>query len=311
MKVIHSYKDFPENIDTVVTIGTFDGVHIGHRKIIEQLTQVAKSKGLQSVVLTFFPHPRMVIQSDHSIKLIHTIDERIETLAKTDLDYLIIHPFNEEFAQLSSFEFVRDVLVNYLNVKELIIGYDHRFGKNREGDFEQLKEFSHMFEFDLKEIAAQDIDHISVSSTKIRKALDSGNIHTANTYLQTPFYITGTIVSGEQLGTQLGFPTANILIQEDYKLIPKNGAYLIKATVHQQSHWGMLNIGNRPTVSGKNQTIEAHLFDFNADIYNETIKIEFLTFLRDEQKFDDIEALKAQLNQDQQNCMDLIEKKYR
>ncbi|WP_338140788.1 bifunctional riboflavin kinase/FAD synthetase [Wenyingzhuangia gilva] len=307
MQVIHNYHNFPENISTVVTIGTFDGVHVGHRKILDQLISESKKKGLKSALLTFFPHPRMVIQADNTIKLINTIEERIEILSKTDLDYLVIHPFDKEFSNLGAFDFVRDVLVNQLNVKELVVGYDHRFGKNREGDFEQLKEYSHTFDFNIKEIKAQDINNTAVSSTKIRTALKSGDIQTANEFLTTPFFIHGTVVKGQQLGNTIGFPTANIEIPQVYKLTPKNGAYIIKATHKENIYYGMLNIGNRPTVSGKNKTIEAHLFNFDSDIYGNDIKIEFLQFLREEQNFKSIEGLKEQLEKDKKDSLEYLQ----
>lgn len=306
MKVIHNYANFPEDIDTVVTIGTFDGVHVGHRKILDQLFKETKKKGLKSVLLTFFPHPRMVIQANNSIELINTIDERIEILSKTNLDYLVIHPFDKDFSNLSAFDFVRDVLVNQLNVQELVIGYDHRFGKNREGDFEQLKDLSHTFDFNIKEIEAQDINNVSVSSTKIRKALADGDIKTANEFLTAPFFINGVVVKGQQLGNTIGFPTANLQIPETYKLIPQNGVYVVKATHQNNSYYGMLNIGNRPTVNGKNKTIEAHIFDFDKDIYDDEIKIEFLHFLREETKFYSVDALKEQLKKDKEQSLEII-----
>lgn len=307
LQVIHNYHNFPENINTVVTIGTFDGVHVGHRKILDQLISESKKKGLKSALLTFFPHPRMVIQADDTIKLINTIEERIEILSKTDLDYLVIHPFDKEFSNLSAFDFVRDVLVNQLNVKELVVGYDHRFGKNREGDFDQLKEYSHTFDFNIKEIKAQDINNTAVSSTKIRTALQSGDIKTANQFLTTPFFIHGTVVKGQQLGNTIGFPTANIEIPQTYKLTPQNGVYIIRATHKENVYHGMLNIGNRPTVSGKNKTIEAHLFDFNFDIYGDEIKIEFLQFLREEQNFKSVDGLKEQLEKDKKDSLDYLQ----
>ncbi|WP_010135700.1 bifunctional riboflavin kinase/FAD synthetase [Ochrovirga pacifica] len=308
LEVIHNYKNFPEDIDTVVTIGTFDGVHVGHRKLLSRLFADAKAKKLKSVLLTFFPHPRMVIQANNSIKLINTIDERIEILSQTDLDYLVIHPFDKEFSNLTAFDFVRDVLVDKLNVKQLVIGYDHRFGKNREGDFEQLKELSHTFDFSLKEIKAQDIDNIAVSSTKIRTALNEGAIATANEYLTTPFFINGVVVQGAQIGNTLGFPTANIKIPQLYKLTPKNGAYVIRATYQQVTYYGMLNIGTRPTVGGSSKSIEAHLFDFNQNIYDQEIKVEFLHYLRDERNFYALEALKEQLQTDKKNSLDFLKK---
>lgn len=306
MEVIHNYHNFPENINTVITIGTFDGVHVGHRKILNKLFKASKEKKLKSVLLTFFPHPRMVVQSDNSIKLINTIDERIDILSKTDLDYLVIQPFDRNFSNLSAFDFIRDVLVTKLNVKELIVGYDHRFGKNREGDFEQLKEYSHTFDFKIKEIKAQDINNTSVSSTKIRNALNTGEIGIANQYLTIPFFINGIVVKGKQLGKSIGYPTANIEIPETYKLTPKNGVYVIKATHCNQPYFGMLNIGNRPTVNGKNKTIEAHLFNFDANIYGEDIKIEFLYFLREEEKFSSVDLLKKQLGIDQKNSLEYL-----
>ena len=306
MKVIENYKNFTSTKNTVVTIGTFDGVHIGHQKIIEQLVATAKEKNAESVLLTFFPHPRMVLQKDNSIKLINTIDERIEFLKKTGLDYLIIHPFDKEFSRLTAFEFVRSILVNALNISSLIIGYDHRFGKNREGNFEQLQEFGHMYEFDVNEIPAQDINEISVSSTKIRTALLEGNIKKANKYLGHTFSISGKVVTGKRLGNTIGFPTANISISEDYKLIPKKGVYLVQTEFNTKNYFGMMNIGVRPTVNGTHQTIEVHLFNFENDIYGETLKITFLDFLRDEQKFDSIDSLKKQLSQDKIKSYELI-----
>ncbi|MDB4297606.1 bifunctional riboflavin kinase/FAD synthetase [Flavobacteriaceae bacterium] len=308
MEVIHNYNNFPEDKLTAVTIGTFDGVHIGHRKILDQLISTAKSSGVKSALLTFFPHPRMVIQSDNTIKLINTIDERIEILSKTDLDYLIIHPFDKPFSNLTAFDFVRDVLVSKLNVRNLIIGYDHRFGKNREGDYEQLKEFSYTFDFKLEEIEAQDINNISVSSTKIRKALDCGDIETATEYLTQPFSLQGTVVKGKQLGNTIGFPTANIAIAEAYKLSPKTGVYIIKAIHNNRTYKGLVNIGFRPTVNGKNKTIEAHLFDFDKDIYGDELQISFLHYIRNEEKFYSVEELKQQLEKDKLTAITFFNK---
>ncbi|MGY5351799.1 bifunctional riboflavin kinase/FAD synthetase [Wenyingzhuangia sp. IMCC45533] len=308
MEVIHNYHNFPENVKTVVTIGTFDGVHVGHRKILSQLFKESKAKGVKSVLLTFFPHPRMVVQSNNTIKLINTINERIEILGQTELDYLVIQPFDRNFSNLSAFDFVRDVLVTQLNVKQLIVGYDHRFGKNREGDFEQLKEYSYTFDFGITEIKAQDINNTAVSSTKIRNALDSGEIYIANEYLTQPFYMNGIVVKGQQLGKTIGFPTANIEIPEVYKLTPKNGVYVVRVTYRNHLFYGMLNIGNRPTVNGKDKTIEAHLFNFDKNIYGEDIKVEFLHFLRDEEKFYSVELLREQLTKDKQNSLDYISK---
>ena len=284
---------------SVVTIGTFDGVHFGHQEILNKLVEDAKNAGKKSVLLTFFPHPRMVLQKDATIALINTIEERTKLLEKTGLDYLIIHPFSIAFSKLTAFDFVRDLLVKQLNISKLIIGYDHHFGKNREGNIEQLTEYSQQFDFLVEEIPAQDIDSVSVSSTKIRKALASGNLQTANKYLGYHFMLSGKVVNGKKLGGKIGFPTANIEVFESYKLIPKTGVYVIQSTLNKTTVYGMMNIGNRPTVSGKHQTIEVHFFDFNGDLYHQQLTIELIYFLRDEKKFDTLELLISQLQHDE------------
>lgn len=302
MKITHNYSNFSSKKKTILTIGTFDGVHIGHQKIISQLLAASKKKNEVSVILTFFPHPRMVLQKDNEVKMINTLDEKSKLLENFGLDELIIHPFDKDFSRLTAFEFVRNVLVNKLNISKLIIGYDHHFGKNREGNFEQLQEYGAMFDFELEEIPAQNLNDITISSTKIRTALLNGDIEKANTYLGYHFMLTGEVVKGENLGSKIGFPTANINIKESYKLIPKPGAYVVKATINNVRYDGMLNIGNRPTVHGKQQTIEVNFFDFNTDLYGQTIQIELLKFLRKEQKFDSLDDLKNQLQKDKINA---------
>ena len=299
MKIIHAISNFSSEEKSFVTIGTFDGVHFGHQQIIKKLVNEAKKERGKSVLLTFFPHPRMVLQKDSSLELINTIDERSELLEKTGLDYLIIHPFSKEFSRLSALSFVRDVLVNQLNTSKLIIGYDHHFGKNREGNIEQLSEYSELYNFSVEEIPAQDIDEVSISSTKIRKALANGHLKTANNYLGYNFMLTGTVVNGKQLGGKIGFPTANIDIKETYKLIPKTGVYVVKSEINKKVIFGMMNIGNRPTINGKHQTIEVHFFDFNQNVYHQKITIETLYFLREEQKFDSVKILIHQLKKDE------------
>ena len=306
MDSIQNISNFSTTEKTYVTIGTFDGVHFGHQKIIEKLVLEAKKANRKSVLLTFFPHPRMVLQKDNSLELINTIEERAELLKKTGLDYLIIHPFSKEFSRMTALEFVRDILVNQLNISKLIIGYDHHFGKNREGNIVQLTEYSHLYDFIVEEIPAQDIDEVSVSSTKVRKALAEGNLKTANNYLGYNFMLTGNVVNGKKLGGKIGFPTANIDIKESYKLIPKTGVYVIKSEINNNTVFGMMNIGNRPTVNGSHQTIEVHFFDFNQDLYNQTLTIELLYFLRDEQKFGSINALIQQIKKDEQTSRDYI-----
>jgi riboflavin kinase/FMN adenylyltransferase len=308
LNTIQNISNFSTTEKTFVTIGTFDGVHFGHQKIIEKLVLEAKKANRKSVLLTFFPHPRMVLQEDNSLELINTIEERTHLLEKIGLDYLIIHPFSVAFSRMSALAFVRDFLVNQLNISKLIIGYDHHFGKNREGNIVQLTEYSHLYGFTVEEIPAQDIDDVSVSSTKIRTALAEGNLHTANNYLGYPFMLSGTVVNGKQLGGKIGYPTANINIKETYKLIPKTGVYIVLSKIQDVNVYGMMNIGNRPTVGGSHQTIEVHFFDFNANLYHQQLTIKLLYFLRDEQKFDSIEHLMLQLKKDEQTARDFITK---
>ena len=306
MKVIQSIAAFNSSEKTIVTIGTFDGIHIGHQKILKNLIRTANNEGKKSVLLTFFPHPRMVLQKENKILLLNTIKEKSSLLEKMGLDYLIIHPFSREFSRLTALEFVRDILVNKLNTSRLIIGYDHHFGKNREGNIHQLKEYSLLYDFKVEEIPAQDIDDVSVSSTKIRTALKDGNLKTANNYLGYHYMLNGTVVSGKKLGGTIGFPTANLEIKEPYKLVPKTGVYIIKTHINTVLYTGIMNIGFNPTVLGKHQTIEAHLFDFNEDLYGKEIMIEFIYFLREEHKFKSIEELVVQLNIDKENAISYL-----
>ncbi len=309
MKIVQNISNFSDKEKTYVTIGTFDGVHFGHQKIIEKLIDEAKKADKKSVVLTFFPHPRMVLQKDVSLELINTIEERATLLEKTGLDYLIIHPFSKEFSRMTALEFVRDILVNQLNISKLIIGYDHHFGKNREGNITQLTEYSHLYDFKVEEIPAQDIDDVSVSSTKIRRALANGNLKTANNFLGYNFMLNGNVVNGKKLGGKIGYPTANIDVKESYKLIPKTGVYVVKSTIDEKTVFGMMNIGNRPTVNGNHQTIEVHFFDFNQNLYDRNLTIELIYFLRDEEKFDSVEILIQQLKKDEETARDYIKKK--
>jgi riboflavin kinase/FMN adenylyltransferase len=294
-KGAHSFKsDHP----TVVTIGTFDGVHAGHQKIIERLVNEAKISDLESVILTFFPHPRMVLQKDSDIKLINTIEERKQILEKSGIDHLIIHPFTYQFSRLTALEFVRDILVNKLNAKKIIIGYDHRFGRNRTANIDTLKEYGKQFDFEVEEISEKDIEDVAVSSTKIRTALHAGEVEKANTYLQHPFVLTGKVVKGKALGKKFGFPTANLKIEEYYKLIPKNGVYVVRSKIDDKLVYGMMSIGTNPTVGGTEKTIETNFFMPNMNLYGKKLQIEMLTRIRDEKNFDSVEDLKEALKQD-------------
>jgi len=289
-----------------VTIGTFDGVHLGHQKVLSNLVSYAKKNGSSSVLLTFFPHPRIILHKNSDIKLINTIDERIKLLEKTGLEILVIQEFTKDFAEKTALDFVKNVLVNNLKISNLIIGYDHRFGKNREGNFEQLMEYGKIFGFEVSKISQQEINNIAISSTKIRRAIELGNIEEANRYLGYYFMLNGTVVEGKNLGEKIGFPTANLSVRETYKLLPKTGSYVVKSELENETVYGMMNIGFNPTVKGKTQTIEIHFFDFNKDLYGKKIQIDVLKFLRDEQKFDSVEALKYQLKKDKQKSLEII-----
>ncbi len=306
MVTVQSISNYDKKHPTAITIGTFDGVHIGHRKILERLINDAKKTGLRSTVLTFFPHPRMVLQKDTEIRLLNTIQEKIKILDRIGLDYLIIHPFTLEFSRLSSTEFVRDILVNELKVKKIIIGYDHRFGRNRNANIQDLIAFGNTLNFEVEEIAAQEIDDVSVSSTKIRNAIIDGDMKTANAYLGYNYMLTGDVKKGKGLGRQLNFPTANLFIKEEYKLIPKNGVYVVKSILNNQIYYGMMNIGFNPTVDGTSKSIEIHFFEFKSDIYGANIQVDILQRIRDEHKFNSLEELKTQLLKDKETSIAII-----
>lgn len=308
MITVHSISKYTAQEPIAITIGTFDGVHIGHRKILEKVINHAKNANLKSAVLTFFPHPRMVLQKDADIKLLNTLEEKKAILNKMGLDILAVHPFTMEFSRLTATEFVRDLLVNKLRTKQIVIGYDHRFGRNRTANINDLVAFGNTLDFDVEEIPAQEIDEVSVSSTKIRKALEEGDIHTANEYLGYEYMLTGTVKKGKGLGRKLNYPTANIVIEESYKLIPKTGSYIIKSNIDEKVVHGMMNIGFNPTVNGTKKTIEVHFFDFKDDLYEHTIQIDMLNRLRDERKFDSLEALKEQLRKDKLDSLRFISK---
>jgi riboflavin kinase/FMN adenylyltransferase len=297
LKTFSNIKEYNSK-KSVVTIGTFDGVHIGHKKILERIIFNAKELNCESVVLTFFPHPRMVLQDNSVVQLLNTVDEKTLLLEKTGIDNLIIHPFNQEFSRLTAEEFVRQILVNQLNIRKIIIGYDHRFGRNRTANINDLIVFGEEYGFEVEQISAQEINDNAVSSTKIRNAILEGNITLANNYLGYNYFFSGIVVKGKQLGRTIGFPTANIKINEDYKLIPKNGVYIIKSNYDKKTIFGLMNIGTRPTVEGTNQTIEVFFLDFDKDIYDETLTIEIIEFIRNEQKFDSLEELKKQIEND-------------
>jgi riboflavin kinase / FMN adenylyltransferase len=299
LQVFDSIAAFNSPKKTVVTIGTFDGVHIGHRKIIDRVVRDAATNDFESVILTFFPHPRIVLHGGDGIKLLNTLDEKKALLEQTGLQNLIVHPFDEAFANLTARDFVASVLVKQLNVAKIIIGHDHRFGKNRDAGIDDLVAFGHEFGFEVAQIPAQEIDAVSVSSTKVRKALSEGKMALANDYLGYDYFLTGTVIKGKQLGRTIGFPTANIAIAESYKLVPKNGIYIARSIIGGQTVNGMLSIGTNPTVGGHDLSIEIYYLDFNDDLYGKTLSVSILDFIRDEQKFDSIDALKAAISNDE------------
>ena len=299
MREITDITTFTTQQPTVLTIGTFDGVHLGHQKIVERVVTTARQEGLLATVFTFFPHPRMVVQHDKGLKLIHTLEEKKQLLQQLGVDLLVVQPFNEAFAQLTAEEFVSTILVQRLNVKKVIIGYDHRFGRNRTANIDDMRLFGKKYGFAVEEISVQEVDEVSVSSTKIREALNKGDVTTAEHYLGTPYSLTGRVVHGLKLGRTLGYPTANIQVTEDYKLIPKDGVYAVYSYIDGRKVYGMMSIGKNPTIEGKGASIEVYFFDFNGDLYDQKLTIEFVQYLREEQKCATIDLLKKQLQDDE------------
>jgi len=306
VKEYSSASSYTNTHPSAVTIGTFDGVHLGHRTILERLVKTATDENLDSILLTFFPHPRMVLQKDVQLKLINTIDERKELIKKTGLDQLVIHPFTKEFSRLTALQFVRDILVNCLNVKKIIIGYDHRFGRNRNATIEDLKEFGITYDFEVIEITAQELDEVAISSSKIRRALENGHIKTANSYLGYLFMLNGTIVKGKGIGKTLDFPTANLQVEENYKIIPKNGVYVVQSNISGERVFGITNIGTNPTFGGSVKTIETYFLDFNEILYDKFLKLEFLKRIRDEVNFETSDNLKEAIKKDESFAREYI-----
>lgn len=303
LKIFHSINDFHSTKKTILTLGTFDGVHIGHKKILERVIQNTENKEFESLVLTFFPHPRMVLQEKSEIKLLNTISEKIDLLEKIGIENLVIHPFDESFSRLTAEEFVKTVLINQFHIHKIIIGYDHRFGRNRTANIDDLIAFGQQYGFEVEQISVQEIDAISVSSTKIRKALSEGKMDLANDYLGYDYFLTGTITEGKKLGRTIGFPTANLKIDEDYKLIPLNGVYVVKSILNEETYFGIMNIGYNPTVGNDRLSIEIHFLDFNSNLYNQKIAVSILHYIRPEQKFDSIELLKEQIEKDKNSAI--------
>ena len=308
MKIYHSLDDFGPVHHPVVTIGSFDGMHLGHRQLISRIVELAAKVGGESVLLTFFPHPRMVLQpEEHGIELLTTTTEKINLLEHTGINHLVIHPFSRDFSELSPDEFIQTVLVEKLKTKYLVIGYDHRFGNNRSGSISDLLKKGNEYNFLVEEIPEQDVNDIAVSSSRIRKALKTGDVRAARELLGRPYALSGIVVRGNRIGNTIGFPTANIHIPESYKLIPAEGVYLCEVLADGSKHFGMMSIGRRPTLETKGGiSVEVHIIDFNSDIYGSTITVSILDFIRNNTKFDSLEALKSRLQQDQLFVRDFI-----
>lgn len=307
MKVYYGIQEFQRLENAVVTSGTFDGVHLGHQKILKRLAEVAQQTGGESVVITFYPHPRTVVSADNQeVKLLSTLDEKIELLTQNGVQHLLVIPFTREFSELTSEEFIQKVIINTIGTKTLVIGYDHRFGKNREGGFDYLVQNASRYGFGVEEISRQDIDHVAVSSSKIRKAIQDGDMTQAQHFLGRNYDLNGLVVKGKQIGRTIGFPTANIQVREQTKLVPQDGVYAVWVYYNAEKLRGMLNIGNRPTVDGTYKTIEVNILDFNKEIYGENLKVEFVQKVRPEQKFNGLDTLKAQIAQDKLTVSDIL-----
>ena len=306
MKVISTIENHQATEGCSLTIGTFDGVHIGHREIIDRLVKSAREKNHLAVVLTFFPHPRMVLQKDTSIRLIDTLKEKQQLLSDLGVDVVVIHPFSKEFSRQTADEFTRDILVKAFKIEHLIIGYDHRFGRNREATVDDLINAGETYGFSVEKIEAQEIASVNVSSTKIRTALEKGKMKIATDYLNRPFRLSGKVIEGEKIGRTIGFPTANLQIEEEYKLMPCDGVYFIQSQLENTLVYGMMNVGFRPTLEGEKRSFEVHFFDFKQDLYGALLHIDLLELIRKEKKFDSLEMLKAQLEEDQAKCRQLI-----
>lgn len=307
MRIYEGLTGIPPIKSPVVTSGTFDGVHLGHQKILSRISELAKKENGETVLITFWPHPRLVLYpNEHNLRLLSTFEEKAKLLEQFGIDHLVSIPFTKEFSQLSSEQFIKTVLVDKLKTKKLVIGYDHRFGKNREGGFEYLQKNCSQFGFELEEISRKDVDDIGVSSTKIRNALELGDVASATRYLGRKYELNGLVIKGEQIGRSIGFPTANVHIPNDYKLIPKDGVYAIDVKVDGQMHQAMMNIGVRPTVNGSKKTVEAHLFDFDGNLYDKQVTLYLKEYLREEKKFANLDELKAQLRIDQAEARTIL-----
>ncbi|HEU5291789.1 MAG TPA: bifunctional riboflavin kinase/FAD synthetase [Cyclobacteriaceae bacterium] len=306
MRIYYDLDDFSPVQNAVVTSGTFDGVHVGHQKILSRLREIAERTNGETVVITFWPHPRLVLNPDADIKLLNTFEEKAELIKEQGIRHLLRIPFTKEFSQLTSEEFITKILVRRIGTKKLVIGYDHHFGKNREGSFEQLKLNGPRYGFEVEEIPRQEVDHIAVSSTKIRRAIETSDLETATHLLGKPYAINGRVIKGDQIGRLMGFPTANLEIDSNHKLIPADGIYAVTITHEHTEYDGMLYIGDRPTVNGSKKNIETNIFNFKKDIYGESLTIRLHQFIREDRKFDDVEQLTMQIKKDEEKSIQIL-----
>mgnify|MGYP006277228867 CR=1 FL=1 len=311
MIVHRDIQALPSVRHAVLTIGTFDGVHRGHAIILDRVNELAQARGGESVLVTFHPHPRFVLNpGDSSLQLLNTIDEKLEQLEKSGLDHVVVTPFDKRFSQQPAIQYVKDFLVGHFHPDVIVIGYDHRFGKDRSGGIDLLREYSEVFGYEVEEISRQMVDDIAVSSTKIRTALHEGRVQEANHLLGHRFTVRGMVTKGEGIGRRIGFPTANLHVSPGYKLVPGTGVYAVTATVDGASHGGMLNIGYRPTFEGTDKTVEVHIFDFDRAIYGETIELGFVARIRDERPFDGPDALVEQLKEDERTARAVLARSF-
>ncbi|MGA0558476.1 bifunctional riboflavin kinase/FAD synthetase [Larkinella sp. VNQ87] len=312
MKIYHGIDTFQPLPHAVVTSGTFDGVHLGHQKILNRLTEIARrgdapNQAGETVVLTFWPHPRTVVSNDsQGLKLLSTLEEKTGLLEAAGVDHLVVIPFTRSFSELSSAEFIQQILVDKIGTKKLVIGYDHHFGRNREGSFEYLQQHAPEYGFEIEEIPRQDVEDVGVSSSKIRAALLEGDLETATKFLGRPYSLSGTIVKGQQLGRTIGFPTANIQVDDPVKLIPANGIYATEVIYKGERLGGAMSIGTRPTVGGTHRTQEVFIFDFKQEIYGEHLTVRFIEYLRPELKFDGLAAMVDQMQLDVERSREIL-----
>ena len=309
MKIYNHLSDFNRLNNAAVTIGTFDGVHFGHQKIIRRLCELAKANGGESVILTFFPHPRLIIDPENQdLKMLNTIEEKARILEELGVDHLIITPFTRDFSNLSPQEYIENILVGQLGMKQIIVGYDHRFGKDRQGGMQELQQYAAALDYSIEEIPEQDVNDVAVSSTKIRTAILEGNVALAAEYLGYYFSLYGRVIKGDKIGRTIGFPTANIFVEESYKIIPSDGIYAVTIAMNGTEYRGMAYIGQRPTINGMTRNIEVNIFDFDQEIYGQYITMYFQEFLRHDVKFTGLEALKIQLQQDKEDTLEFFKK---